>query len=109
MRLKFIIGVILEFAFPKIIRRLIDKALELSVKKVTGHRRMHGIFLLEEPIPLYRCEKARLNLGFSIRISVQDSGATIEWTPKHMSEKVSSIMSNYAGKGAPQQVLLIDF
>jgi hypothetical protein len=22
--------------------------------KVTGHRRMHGIFLLEEPIPLYR-------------------------------------------------------
>src|SRR5215831_1470707 len=66
----------------KIIRRLIDKALELSVKKVTGHRRMHGIFLLEEPIPLYRCEKARLYLGFSIRISVQDSGATIEWTPQ---------------------------
>src|SRR5215831_13070716 len=66
----------------KIIRRLIDKALELSIKKVTGHRRMHGIFLLEEPIPLYRCEKARLYLGFSIRISVQDSGATIEWTPQ---------------------------
>jgi len=43
---------------------------------------MHGIFLLEKPIPLYRCEKARLYLGFSIRISVQDSGATIEWTPQ---------------------------
>jgi hypothetical protein len=66
----------------KIIRRLIDKALELSVKKVTGHMRMHGIFLLEEPIPLYRCEKARLYLGFSIRISVQDNGATIEWIPQ---------------------------
>ena len=66
----------------KIIRRLIDKALELSVKKVTGHRRIHGIFLLEEPIPLYRCEKARLYLGFSTRVSVQDSGATIEWTPQ---------------------------
>src|SRR5215831_14946255 len=66
----------------KIIRRLIDKALEFSVKKVTGHRRMHGIFLLEEPIPLYRCEKARLYLGFSTKISVQDSGATIEWTPQ---------------------------
>ncbi|MGC2571771.1 MAG: hypothetical protein WA364_09695 [Candidatus Nitrosopolaris sp.] len=68
----------------KIIRRLVEKALELSIKTVTGHRKMHGIFLLEEPIPLYRCEKARLYLGFSARISVQDSGgaATIEWTPQ---------------------------
>jgi len=40
----------------KIIRRLIEKALELSIKRVTGHRKMHGIFLLEEPIPLYKCE-----------------------------------------------------
>jgi hypothetical protein len=66
----------------KIIRRLIDKALELSIKKVTGHRKMHGIFLLEEPIPLYRCEKARLYLGFSARISLQDNHAVIEWTPQ---------------------------
>jgi hypothetical protein len=66
----------------KIIGRLIEKALELSIKKITGHRRMHGIFLLEEPIPLYRCEKARLYLGFSTRVSIQDSGATIEWTPQ---------------------------
>jgi len=36
----------------KIIRRLIEKALELSIKEGTGHRRMHGVFLLEEPIPL---------------------------------------------------------
>jgi hypothetical protein len=66
----------------RIIRRLIEKTLELSIKKVTGHRRMHGIFLLEEPVPLYRCEKARLYLGFSTRVSVQDSGATIEWSPQ---------------------------
>jgi hypothetical protein len=66
----------------KIIRRLIEKALELNIKKVTGRRKMHGIFLLEEPITLYRCEKARLYLGFSTRVSVQDGGATIEWTPQ---------------------------
>ena len=66
----------------KIIRRLIEKALELSIKKVTGHRRTHGIFLLEEPIQLYRCEKARLYLGFSTRVSVQDNGARIEWAPQ---------------------------
>jgi hypothetical protein len=66
----------------KIIRRLIDKALELSIRKVTGNRKMHGIFLIEEPIPLYRCEKARLYLGFSARISLQDNHAVIEWTPQ---------------------------
>jgi hypothetical protein len=43
---------------------------------------MHGIFLLEEPVPLYRCEKARLYIGFSARINVQQSGSTIEWTPQ---------------------------
>ena len=31
---------------------------------------MHGIFLLEDPIPLYRCEKARLYLGFSVRANL---------------------------------------
>jgi hypothetical protein len=70
----------------KIIRRLIEKALELSIKKVTGHRKLHGIFLLEEPISLYRCERARLYLGFSTRVSLrgnQDGNeAVIEWTPE---------------------------
>ena len=66
----------------KIIRRLIEKALELSVKKVTAQRKMHGIFLLEEPIYLYRCEKARLFLGFSTRVNLQDNEALIEWTPQ---------------------------
>jgi len=66
----------------KIIRRLIEKALELSIKKVTGQRRMHGIFLLEELIPLYRCEKAQLYLGFSARVGIKESGTIIEWTPQ---------------------------
>jgi hypothetical protein len=66
----------------KIIRRLIEKALEISIKKVTENRKLHGIFLLEEPIPLYRCEKARLYLGFSARVSVLENVATIEWTPQ---------------------------
>ncbi|MFZ0220388.1 MAG: hypothetical protein WAM42_01675, partial [Candidatus Nitrosopolaris sp.] len=48
----------------KIIRRLIEKALEISIKKVTEKNKMHGIFLLDEPIPLYRCERARLYNGF---------------------------------------------
>jgi hypothetical protein len=66
----------------KIIGRLIEKALEIAIKKATENRKMHGIFLLEEPIPLYRCEKARLYLGFSARVSVRENVATIEWTPQ---------------------------
>jgi hypothetical protein len=66
----------------KIIRRLIEKALEVSIKRVTGHRKMHGIFLLEEPIPLYRCEKAKLYIGFSARIAVNGNQALIEVTPQ---------------------------
>ncbi len=85
----------------KIIRRLIEKALELSIKKVTGHRKMHGIFLLEEPIPLYRCEKARLYLGFSARINVQQSGATIEWTPQaYVRESVLDYVQLRRDRGA---------
>jgi hypothetical protein len=66
----------------KIMRRLIEKVLELSIKKATAQRKMHGIFVLEEPIFLYRCEKAGLFLGFSIRVNLHDNEAVIEWTPQ---------------------------
>ena len=35
----------------QIIKRLIEKALDISIKKATGMRMMQGIYLLEEPIP----------------------------------------------------------
>ena len=56
----------------KIIRRLIDKSLDIGIRKATGLRKMQGIYLLEEPIPLYRCEQAKLYLGFSIQVSIRD-------------------------------------
>ena len=43
----------------KIIRRLIEKALDIGIRKDTGMRKMQGIYLLEEPVPLYRCEQAK--------------------------------------------------
>src|ERR671910_738024 len=56
----------------KIIRRLIEKALDIGIRKHTGMRKMQGIYLLEEPIPLYRCEQAKLYLGFSIRVIIKE-------------------------------------
>jgi hypothetical protein len=45
-----------EIEDRKVIRRLIEKALDIGIRKVTGMRKMQGIYLLEDPVPLYRCE-----------------------------------------------------
>lgn len=55
----------------KIIRRLVEKAMDINIRKVTGKGKLQGIYLLEEPLKLYRCEKASLYLGFSLRVSIK--------------------------------------
>ena len=54
----------------KIIRRLVERAISMSIQATTENRMRHGIFLLEDPISLYRCERAKLYLGFSADIRV---------------------------------------
>jgi hypothetical protein len=68
----------------KIIKKLIEKALDINIKKVTGMRMMQRIYLLDEPISLYRCERAKLYLGFSLRMNLigEDSEVTVEATPQ---------------------------
>lgn len=68
----------------KVIKKLIEKALDISIKKVTGMKMMQGIYLLEEPISLYKCERAKLYLGFSLRVSLigEDNHVTVETTPQ---------------------------
>jgi hypothetical protein len=61
-----------NFEDRKIIRRLIEKALDIGIRKLTGMRKMQGIYLLEEPVPLYRCEQAKLYLGFSVQVSMRE-------------------------------------
>ncbi len=73
----------LDIEDRKINKKLIEKALDVSIKKVTSMRMMQGIYLLEEPISLYRCERAKLYLGFSIRVSlIEDNQVTVEATPQ---------------------------
>ena len=54
----------------KIIRRLIERAISMSIQNTTEKRMRHGIYMLEDPIALYRCERAKLYLGFSADIRV---------------------------------------
>jgi hypothetical protein len=54
----------------KVIRRLAERAISMSIQNTTEKRMRHGIYLLEDPITLYKCERAKLYLGFSVDIRV---------------------------------------
>ncbi len=102
-----------ELEDRKIIRRLIEKALEISLKRVTGKKMMHGIFLLEDPIPLYRCEKAKLYVGFSVRANLteNDDGraeeAVIELTPQvYVRESVLDYVNLRRERGASANAIV---
>jgi hypothetical protein len=99
----------------KIIRRLIEKALDIGIRKVTGMRKMQGIYLLEEPVALYRCEQAKLYLGFSVQVSIREEKeevnnndnktsstiAVIETTPQsYIRESVLDYVRLRRGRGA---------
>ena len=77
-----------EIEDKKIIRRLIEKAVDINVRKQTGKGMLQGIYLLEEPLKLYRCEKASLYLGFSLNVYIKQKKeeesviANVEATPQ---------------------------
>src|ERR687892_306024 len=101
----------------KIIRRLIEKALDIGIRKVTGLRKMQGIYLLEEPVPLYRCEQAKLYLGFSIQVTIREEKekeaegnknvAVIAVTPQsYVRESVLDYIRLRRGRGASANSLI---
>jgi hypothetical protein len=98
-----------EIEDKKIIRRLIEKALDIGIRKVTQMRKMQGIYLLEDPVPLYRCEQAKLYLGFSIQVTIrEDEGehenkgvAIVEAIPQsYVREGVLDYIRLRRGRGA---------
>jgi hypothetical protein len=106
-----------EIEDRKIVRRLIEKALDIGIRKVTGMKKMQGIYLLEEPVPLYRCEQAKLYLGFSVRVIIKEEEekeeeenktvAVIEATPQsYVRESVLDYVRLRRGRGAsPNSVI----
>ena len=102
-----------EIEDRKIIRRLIEKALEISIKRITGKKMMHGIFLLEDPIPLYRCEKAKLYVGFSVRANLTEKAdgrveeAVIELSPQaYVRESVLDYVNLRRERGASANAIV---
>ncbi len=102
-----------ELEDRKIIRRLIEKALEISLKRTTGKKMIHGIFLLEDSIPLYRCEKAKLYLGFSVRAGLTEKAdgrveeAAIELSPQaYVRESVLDYVNLRRERGASANAIV---
>jgi hypothetical protein len=98
-----------EIEDREIVKRLIEKALDIGIRKVTGMKKMQGIYLLEEPVPLYRCEQAKLYLGFSIQVFIREEKeekensavAVIEATPQsYVRESVLDYVRLRRGRGA---------
>jgi hypothetical protein len=58
----------------KIINRLIEKALDVRVKKATGMRMMQEFIFLKSLFP-YMGVKVLLYLGFSVRLSIKEKEA----------------------------------
>jgi hypothetical protein len=71
-------------------------------------RMMQGIYLLEEPISLYRCERAKLYLGFSLRISLIDGNeVTVEATPQaYVRESVLDYVKLRRERGATANAIV---
>jgi hypothetical protein len=86
----------------KILRKLTEKALDILIRKSTGKRMMQGIFLIEDPISLYRCEKARLYLGFSLRVTVKDPDNNVEDVDKVCTGSESSSVAKAVIETTPQ-------
>jgi hypothetical protein len=104
-----------EIEDRKIVRRLIEKALDIGIRKVTGMKKMQGIYLLEEPVPLYRCEQAKLYLGFSIHVTIREEKddeknktvAVVEATPQsYVRESVLDYVRLRRGRGASANAVI---
>jgi hypothetical protein len=98
----------------KIVRRLIEKAVDMKIRKQTGKGMLQGIYLLEDPMKLYRCEKASLYLGFSLNVYIkqkQEGGsiiATVEATPQaYVRESVLDYIRMRRENGASAQSLIL--
>jgi hypothetical protein len=54
--------------------RLTEKLLQIRIRHLTQLPKVNGIFLVENPIELYRPEKAKLFVGFKLKLGLGEDG-----------------------------------
>ena len=62
-------------------QKIFEKALDIEIRRKTGLPKIHGIYLTEQPTPLYWAEKAKLYLGFELYVSAESSSLKVEFYP----------------------------
>src|SRR6184192_118987 len=61
---------------------LVEKAIDIRLRAITGKPKQNNTYLLEEPVKLYSCEKAKLFLGFSVRVIPSAESIKVEAKPE---------------------------
>ncbi|GAJ01929.1 unnamed protein product, partial [marine sediment metagenome] len=84
-----------------IYKRFVAKALDMKIRMITGRSKIHGIHLLENPIPLYSCEKAELYVGFSTTLKEHKNKLLLEAYPQvYVRESVLDYINYRRSRGA---------
>jgi hypothetical protein len=68
----------------EILARILEKALDLEIRRRTGLPKIHGIYLVEEPAALYWTERAKLYLGFELYVSLFPEHIQLEFCPSSL-------------------------
>lgn len=68
----------------RILRKMIEAAIRMRISQLTHNPPVQGLHLLEEPLPLYGCERAKLYLGFSLNVRLQEAKVVVEATPQSL-------------------------
>jgi len=64
-----------------ILTKILEKALDLEIRNRTNLPKIHGIYLVEEPTPLFCAERAKLYLGFELYVSATEDFIQVEFHP----------------------------
>ena len=90
----------------KLLRRIVEKAIEIRLDGMIGRPRTQGIYLLEDPIPLYYCERAKLQVGFTTNVTVEDERVMVEAFPQtRIQESVSEYVRWRRERGATAEAI----
>jgi hypothetical protein len=90
----------------KLVRRLVEKALEIRIDEVIDRPRAQGMYSLEDPLPLYWCERAKLYVGFSTNVTIDDGRIIVEASPQaRVQESILEYMRWRRERGATAQAI----
>lgn len=89
-----------------ILQRLVDQAVGSKVRGLTHQPRLHGLYLVTPPVKLYRCEQARLYLGFTLTVECKDGAIVVEAYPEGcVRERVVDYLRWRRDRGASARAL----